>query len=335
MNPIPAGPPLPRRSFLATLGVLAAAQATGASANRTVTLTRLDDRVRIEIGGKLFSEYRFSGLPKPCLYPILDADGLSYTRDYPFVKKPDEDPDHVWHRGVWFAHGAVNGHDFWRELAERKTGTIVHDALLETRDGPAGVIRARNRWVAADGKVVCTDETTLRIQRTAAGTLLDYEVTLHASHGAVTLGDTEEGTMAVRVNERIRVTHGKNKEKRPGTGRLVNARGDSGIPAWGKRAEWCDYSGPLPDGRVIGIAVFNHPQNHAHPTWWHARDYGLLSANPFGKHDFEKLTDQPNAGDVRIPPGGKLVLRYRILFHRGDEKSARIADHYAAYARGK
>jgi hypothetical protein len=163
-------------------------------------------------------------------------------------------------------------------------------------------------------------------------TRLDYEVRLLATHGAVTFGDTEEGTMAVRVNEAIRVTHGKGATKRPGAGRLVNANGDSGIPAWGKRAAWASYSGPLPDGRVIGVALLEHPGNFRHPTWWHARDYGLLSANPFGRHDFEKLKDQPKAGDHVIPAGGELVLRYRLIFHRGDEKAARIEEEFKAYA---
>jgi hypothetical protein len=34
---------------------------------------------------------------------------------------------------------------------------------------------------------------------------------------------------------------------------------------------------------VIGVAIFDHPKNHAHPTWWHVRDYGLFAANPVGK----------------------------------------------------
>ncbi len=305
------------------------------TASDAVTFTRHPDRIRIEIGGRHFSDYIHAGWPKPSLYPILDADGTSYTRDFPFQKNPAEVPDHDWHRGVWFAHGAVNGHDLWREIPEKKTGRIVLDTILETRDGSGGVLRLRHRWEAHDAKVLLTDETVIRIQRTAAGTFLDYDIRLRATHGAVTLGDTEEGTMAVRINEALRVTHGKNKDKRPGTGALVNAAGDRGIPVWGKRAAWCDASGPLADGRVVGIALFDHPQNVAHPTWWHARDYGLLSANPFGRHDFEKLKDQPDAGTRVIPAGGSFTLRYRLIFHRGDEKSARIADLFSAYAAEK
>lgn len=316
--------------LLAPVAALSVALAT-----EPVTFTRQTDRVRIEIGGRHFSDYLHAGWPKPCLYPILDADGTAYTRDYPFKQNPAEVPDHDWHRGVWFAHGAVNGHDLWRELPDRKTGRVRLERIVETRDGPVGLLRVRSVWETADGQPLLTDETTLRIARAGAVTRLDYEVRLLATHGPVTLGDTEEGTMAVRVNEALRVTHGKGPTKRPGTGRLVNANGDSGIPAWGKRAGWAAYNGPLPDGRVIGVALLEHPGNFRHPTWWHARDYGLLSANPFGRHDFEKLKDQPKAGDHVIPAGGELLLRYRLVFHRGDERAAGIAAEFAAYAAGE
>jgi hypothetical protein len=320
------------KALLRLLAPLAGLAAATAAAGEPVTFTRLNDRVRIEIGGRHFSDYLHAGWPKPCLYPILDADGTAYTRDFPFKSNPAEVPDHDWHRGVWFAHGAVNGHDLWRELPERKTGRIRLERIVETRDGPTGRLRVRSVWETADGQPLLTDETTLRLARTGAVTRLDYEVRLLATHGPVTLGDTEEGAMAVRVNEALRVTHGKGATKRPGTGRLVNAKGDAGVPAWGKRAAWASYSGPLPDGRVIGVALLEHPGNFRHPTWWHARDYGLLSANPFGRHDFEKLKDQPNAGDHVIPAGGELTLRYRLVFHRGDERSAGVAAEFAAYA---
>jgi hypothetical protein len=109
---------------------------------------------------------------------------------------------------VWFGLGLVNGHDFWREIPARKTGSIVHDAMLETRDGAEGLIRARSRWQAADGTVVCTDVTASGSAARTRARFLDFEIALQASHGALTLGDTEEGAMAVRVNEQIRVTHG-------------------------------------------------------------------------------------------------------------------------------
>jgi hypothetical protein len=314
-------------------GFSAACAAPPAPSAASVKLTRLDDRVRVEIDGHLFTEYRFRDTPKPYLYPIVDATGATYTRNWPMKSVPGEIHDHDWHRSVWFAHGLVNGHDFWRELPDNKTGRIVYDDILEQRDGATGLLRVRSQWISGDGQPICTDETSYRFQRVPEGYFLDCEITLIASHGQVVLGDTEEGALGVRVNEGIRLSVGKGKTRHRGTGHIVNANGDRDKVAWGKRAPWCDYSGTV-DGRQIGIAIFDHPANPSHPTWWHVRDYGLFAANPFGKHDFEKLKDQPDAGNITIPADGHLTLRYRIFFHHGDESSARVADLYRAYTQG-
>ncbi|MDO8543191.1 MAG: PmoA family protein [Opitutaceae bacterium] len=317
---------------VALLALLPASLLFGAAADDQVTLTRRDDRIRIEIGGKLFSEYLFFSGTKPCLYPIVDDAGIPYTRDWPLRDDTKDAQDHDWHRSVWFGHGLVNGHDFWRAIPG--AGRIVHDGVLEQLDGPVGLIGVRHRWEAAGGKPVCSDETTLRIRRVPGGYYVDHEITILATHGPLVFGDTEEGTLAVRVNEALRVNHGKKKDVRPGAGHIVNAAGDRDAAAWGKRAPWCDYSGPV-NGVMVGVAIFDHPKNASHPTWWHVREYGLFAANAFGKHDFEKLKDQPNAGDVSVPAGGRLVLRHRLFFHRGDEKAARIAEHFSRYAEGK
>ena len=65
------------------------------------------------------------------------------------------------------------------------------------------------------------------------------------------------------------------------------------------------------------------------------RDYALFAANPFGKHDFENLKDQPKAGEMTIPAGGSVTFRWRFYFHAGDEKAAKVADQYRAFAASK
>jgi Methane oxygenase PmoA len=103
---------------------------------------------------------------------------------------------------------------------------------------------------------------------------------------------------------------------------------------WGKRADWCEYHAEH-GGKTYGIAIFDHPDNLRHPTWWMARDYGLFAANPFGWHDFEGLKDEPHKGDFMVPAGGSLALRYRFYFHEGDEASARVAERCREYAAGR
>ena len=133
--------------------------------------------------------------------------------------------------------------------------------------------------------------------------------------------------MAIRINEALRLTHGKGK---PGTGRIVLSTGVQDGETWGKAAAWCDYHGPL-DGKVVGIALFDHPSNPRHPTWWHVRDYGLFAANPFGAHEFEKKP--AGTGDLTIPAGKSLTFKYRFYLHEGDEKQAKVAERYDAYVR--
>lgn len=295
-----------------------------------VQITKLDDRLRLEINGQLFTEYRFQDVPRPFCYPVLGPGAAPMTRNWPMKEAPAEDRDHPHHRSLWFTHGAVNGHDFWSEA--RDFGKIVHDGFAEIKSGrEMGVIRANNKWVAKNGDVICTDELTIRIHnRPANERVLDYEITIHASNGEVTLGDTKEGSMAIRLNETMRLKHNKENAGKP-TGTIVNSEGVRDGATWGKRAAWCDYFGPV-EGRILGVAIFDHPQNPRHPTWWHVRDYGLFAANPFGQHDFERLPDK-NAGNLVVPAGQSVTFRYRFYFHEGDEQQAQVATRYAEYVK--
>jgi hypothetical protein len=83
----------------------------------------------------------------------------------------------------------------------------------------------------------------------------------------------------------------------------------------------------------VGIAILNHPDSFRFPTCWHVRSYGLFAANPFGLHEF--AGGKPDRGAVTLAPGKTLVLRYRVLLHRGDEKAGKVAEAFAAYAKAK
>ncbi len=309
-------------TFTAALAPLLAAGA----ASQGVKIVPLADRLRVEIQGKLFTEYFFSNVPRPYCYPLIGPGEAPMTRNWPMKDVPDEEHDHLHHRSLWFAHGAVNGRDFWTE--QKHFGKIVHDKFVTVESGKkSGVIKTANRWVAADGTVVCTDVRTLRIYDLglAGERMVDFDITITASNGPLTFGDTKEGTMAVRLAETMRL------KGKVGHGHIVNSEGVRDDQTWGKRADWCDYSGPV-DGQTVGIAMFDHPQNPRHPTWWHVRDYGLFAANPFGEHDFEHLANKA-AGDLTVPAGESLTFRYRFYLHTGDEKQAGVAAKYREYIR--
>lgn len=305
-----------------------------------VQITEQDGKLIIKIGGQFFSEYHYKTygekeVTRPFFYPVIGPGGVPMTRHWPMKDVPDEAHDHPHHRSLWYAHGDINGHDFWAESA--KSGKTVHVAFTEIKSGQdVGVIRTQNKLVSVDGKTVCTEDRTMRIYNRQSDRMLDFEITINASQGDVTFGDTKEGTMALRLNESMRLIRPPakgEKKNRPGEGHIVNSEGVRDGQTWGKRAKWCDYYGPV-DGKTVGVAIFDHPQNPRHPTWWHVRDYGLFAANAFGRHDFESLPDR-KAGNLVLPEGQSVTFRYRIYFHEGDDKQAKVAEHYEEYARTK
>ena len=81
---------------------------------------------------------------------------------------------------------------------------------------------------------------------------------------------------------------------------------------------------------MVGVAIFDHPSNPRHPTWWHARAYGLVAANAFGVHNFE--SKPAGTGDFTIEAGESATFRYRFLFHEGDVERGKIAWHYHQFS---
>lgn len=325
-NPPPCFPTPPARLAACVVLVLLSVLRP-LDAGDGVSIRRQDGKLRVEIGGNLFTEYHFRDTPRPFCHPVLGPGGVPMTRDWPMKESPGEEKDHPHHRSLWFAHGKVNGLDFWSDGKE--AGKIVHQKFLAVKSGKtSGLIRAENLWVSAAGITVCSDERTLRFHAGDNPRIMDFEIILKACRGNVTFGDTKEGTLALRLAETLRLKPNSFNKDKP-AGRIVLDTGIRDAAAWGQRAAWCDYSGQI-NGRPVGVAVFDHPGNPRHPTWWHVRDYGLFAANPFGAHDFEKKPE--GTGDLVIPAGESIVFRHRFVFHDGDEQTAGIAALYGKYA---
>src|SRR5271156_852655 len=75
---------MPRRAkvgvVLAALVVagsgLRAANAPSAAQPAGVQITQLPDRLRVEVNGRLFTEYFFKDVPRPYFYPIIGPGGV-------------------------------------------------------------------------------------------------------------------------------------------------------------------------------------------------------------------------------------------------------------------
>ncbi len=285
------------------------------------TLEKNDDGVTVKCDGQFMTRYLQKSGAKPVLWPIVGPSGKEMTRGYPLREATgDEKKDHIHQRSFWFDHGDVNGVSFWDEQGAH--GTIEHREYLQLAEGEVAVIRTANDWKNPDGSVVCRDVRTMKFGASRDVRWIDFEVRVTAAADKVVFGDTKEGSFGLRVAGSMRVELNKG-------GRIINSQGQTNDEAWGKRAAWVDYSGPV-DGETVGIAILNHPRSLRYPTFWHVRTYGLFAANPFGWHDF--LGSDTADGALTLAAGESFDLYYRVVLHRGDEKQGGIAEAFQRYA---
>ena len=292
-----------------------------------VFLDEVDGRLLIEIDGDLFTAYHFgSDVTRPYFHPLVGPTGASVVRDFPMVEGVDgETSDHPHHRGMWTAHGDVNGHDNWLEGLGK--ASIRHSGFPRLISGPVyGSFDASAEWIDRWGSVALTDTRRVTVFNLGPDErLVEYAIRVSASHGQVTFGDTKEaGIVSIRVASSM---DGPTRDRPGGKGKIETADGSVGeAEAWGRRAALCDYSGPVGED-IVGIAILDHPTNPRFPTHWHVRDYGLMTVNPFGLHDFTGDTNA-HLGDLIVPPYESRVFRYRILIHRGDATVGEVRERY-------
>jgi hypothetical protein len=285
------------------------------------------DFVEIAVGGKPATRF-YSGAKwdKPFLYPLKTASGVVISRGWPIEPREGETNDHVWHRGVWYGHGIINGADFWRELGREKTSWM--EAIAAPRvdaKKEASTVSVRLRMMTPERKTPGTIAQSYRIHDDGALRFIDATIAIHADAGqALTFGDTDDGGFAFRLSDAFREERGA---------RLLNSAGQQGTKnIWGKAAKWVDYSAVV-EGERRGAAIFDHPSNFRHPTTWHARGYALCAANPFGWKSFTK--DPAKDGTHTIPVGGKLEFRYRVILHEGSFEVEEIERQYGRWAGGR
>jgi hypothetical protein len=123
----------------------------------------------------------------------------------------------------------------------------------------------------------------------------------------------------------MKVERGGRRENAEGKASKAGEVGEASCKdVWGKPSAWCDYSG-IVNGKTVGITIFGHPSNFRQ-SYFHARAYGLISANPFGTAAY--TGDKTKDGSYTIPKGQSLTLRYALYVHPGDVKEGKVAEMY-------
>jgi hypothetical protein len=223
----------------------------------------------------------------------------------------------------------MNGVDFWSEQ-DPKVGKTLTTGFENVRSGWVyGAFDAKSDFRTAEDKRIATDVRRVTVYELPNGDrLLDFSVTVTPVGGPLTFGDNKDGLFGLRVPDTLALKADRSS-KIKGEGHIETASGTNDKDAWGKPNDWVDYWGPV-EGTTYGVAIFDAPTNIRHPETWHARDYALFTVNPFGLHDFGR--GDKGAGDYTVPADKTVTFTYRLLFHKGDTKTAGVADAYAAFA---
>lgn len=322
------------------------------TAKPQVSVVRDDKNSRVDIGidGQPFTSFIWAdSLKKPVLYPLRAASGQVVTRGWPRDPMPGDTQDHPHHVGSWFNYGDVNGIDFWGHSDampvkdKPRAGTIIHTGVKSARGGKGrGELTVTAQWLKAGdasgapdkGAPLLTEETQFVFHASAGRRAVDRITTLAAVTGPVAFPDNKEGLFGLRLARGLEHADPKKLVKPvfgdPPSGLYTSSEGKTGNDAWGTRARWVMVAGQV-DGVPVTVAILDHPKNPGHPTYWHARGYGLFAANPLGQKFFSK---GENTLAFALPKSrAKVRFSYRILILDGKATPAALESEWQAFAK--
>lgn len=308
-------------------------------------------KVDVLIGGKLVTSFCWPvNVYKPIFYPVYTISGTEVTRGFPLRPRAGERNDHIHQVGIWFNYGDVNGVDFWGNGSEghkSESGGEIRLLKIDNVEGGngKGTMNISASWQDPSGKELLSERTEFNFFARGKYYIIDRITVLKANDIPVSMKDTKEGMYAIRVARQLEMPSTDDdllldQSGSPGTekagenigvtGNYRSSEGKEGDAVWGTRARWMNLTGVI-NNDEISIVMIDHPDNVSYPTYWHARGYGLFSANPLGAVDFTQGNERV---DFSVPAGGEVIFRYRMVINSGmhltDDMINSIADEFAA-----
>jgi len=283
-----------------------------------ITFEAQPGRILVNVDGTTITTYVYEDpeILRPYFTALKTPSGVQVTRHHPPRKGLDADDHATMHPGLWLAFGDISGSDFWRNKARVKHAGFASEPHVGTMHMGFAV---RNQYVANE-QIVCEETRKITILIRPTGYLILWESKFSSDRESFYFGDQEEMGLGVRLATPIVV---KNK----GGGRILDDKGNLNEKnIWGKPSLWCDYAGSV--GNIFaGVMIMPDPNNFG-PCRWHVRDYGFMTASPFG----HKAFDLGKPRKVLVKPGKPLHLGFGILVHSStDEKAIDLDAAYEDY----
>lgn len=335
-----------RTAVVLVVFVLCAA-ALGNAGVPKVELVKGKNKIDVMVGGRNFTSYIYGTKhTKPMLVPLRTPSGIEVTRRNPLVQLKGGSDDHQHHVGIFFAVDNVNGIKFWNNAAPPPQ--IKHIKITELAGGTGKAkLSTVMHWIDPSGNILLEEKRSMVF---LAGEnkdeyAIDFSIDLTAKQTEVVFEDIEEGVFAIRVADCLREGDANimlkpgqplPKESVSGTGRYFSSNGDETAKnIWGKRSRWVALQG-IRKGKVVGVAILNHPASINYPTYWHVRKYGLFSANPLGQGDFQRQSKykknlvQPLR--LTLKKGQKAHFRFLVIVYEGIRTHGQMEKRFRGFA---
>lgn len=307
-----------------------------------------DKKIDVFADGKPFTTFQWpDNICKPVLYPVCASSGTEITRGFPVNPKNGERADHPHQIGIWFTYGNVNGNDFWGNGSQglgtkNLNGGVIKHLKIENVQGGEGFGKfvSTESWVDTAGIELLKEQTEYHFIANGKTRIIDRFTTLTAGEKKVEMTDTKEGMFGIRLARQLElpsngmvelynadgtITKVKDTLNIGITGNYISSEGITGEAVWGTRAKWMKLDGKIGEEK-LSVVICDHPQNLNYPTYWHARGYGLFSANPLGVKDFTKGADSLN---FSITAGKSATFRFRVIIASGTHLTEQEIDTYS------
>ncbi len=262
------------------------------------------------------------------IHPLYGLDGEILTEDFP--------SDHLHHRGIFWAwHQVFVGdkkvgdgwslEDFSQDVYDAKTLSLNNgSSALKVK-----VFWKSPLWTDAEGrqKPFVKETTIIRVEPASAGTRkIDFQISLLALEDGVRIGGAANEKAYGGFSARIRL---------PKDISFTGQGGDvtpAGTPI--KAGPWLDFSGHFGEqGQVSGLAILCHRslpcprvsrresgRRAGYPQQWILRRTGSMQNAVY-----------PGQEPVSLSRKEPLVLRYRLIVHRGDAQQINLVQLQAQY----
>ena len=245
------------------------------------------------------------------VHPLYGLDGEVLTEDFP--------EDHLHHRGVYWAWhqvliGDVRAGDPW--MGKGFSWDLLESDVLASGDG----VRARFHWKSPDfhaGEEPIIEETTTVRALPSEGDLqkIDFDIRLVPLHDNIRLGGSEDDKGYGGFSARFKILEDLTFVTADGVVSADRNAVDGG--------SWMDFSASFrQDGGKSGVAILVHPSSIGYPQPWIIRALPSKSMqNPLW----------PGPEPTPVTKGEEIVLRYRLVLHRGAADAIALTDLWDEY----